>query len=606
MRLEFSDWLIILTYLVITLVIGFWVSRKASEGTESYFLAGRSLPWWWAGTSIAATTFAADTPLAITGIIANDGLSGNWIWLSWIFLHISVAFIFARMWRKSEVITDAELVSLRYSGPQAQGLRLFKAGLYAIVFNCIILGWVLKAMTKVVQPFFTWDEWLPGLVGSLRSIWPADFVLGTPSEALTIFALLGLVAVYSTAGGIRGVILTDLLQLGIALIGSYWFAGIALGEVGGLAGLREGLDTLYGEEHKYLQLFPSSEEGWLAQVKLGFFGLGIYFLVQSYSSNPADGGGYLMQRLGACKDGSHARKAALWFVLLQYVIRIWPWFVVALAALVLIPIGQEETVYGGAVAFVGGDREAAYPALMGLLLRPGVTGVLLVGLLAAFMSTIDTHINWGASYIVNDFYRWLKPDASSKSQVRVARITVAFFAVFAVLVASQINTIGQAWEWIAALGAGLGIPTALRWFWWRINAWAEIGGSALGLAGAFFLFSATDLPFEVRLLVTALFGLAGTLLGVFFGPATDPMTLNTFVKKVDPIGFWGPHGDSARVNRFFSTVLRVAMMIAAVLFSIIAGHRTLLGEPGVALAAIAGALVLGTIAYRSQKDFIHS
>lgn len=589
-----ADWVILGLYLLFALGVGWFVKEKSEAGSESYFLAGRSLPWWWAGMSIAATTFAADTPLAVTGIVASRGISGNWIWLSWLGVHAAVVVYFARTWRRSEMITDAELVELRYSGRPARWLRLTRVGLYAVVYNCIILGWVLRAMVKIVTPFFHWDAWLPSLVGLLARFWPASSPLGTPSEGLTIMALLGIVALYSTLGGIRGVIFTDLVQLSIALIGSFWFAFSAWDAVGGRAGLLEGLTRLYGVDHGYLALFPSSDSGWLAAAGIGAFAFGVYLIVQSYANVPADGGGYLMQRLNTTIDDDHARRASLLFLLLQYVLRAGPWLVVGLVALVLIPLGQEASALGGAAAVVGDDRELAYPVLMLDLLPPIVLGFMVTSLLAAFMSTVDTHINWGASYIVTDLYLPFRPESSPAEQVRLARFAVAGFALAAVLVSFQIDTIEQAWKWVAALGAALGIPTALRWLWWRVNASGELGAMIAGLGIAAVLMLATEVSYELRLILISAASVVGLAFGMLFGPPTDSEVLERFVERVEPLGVWPERRSVRGAHELIRTVLRWLAVSLGTVALIGALHYTvLLGRYGVgALLGILGGLAV--------------
>jgi Na+/proline symporter len=564
------DWTVIGLYLVLALGVGIAVRRRAGRDRESYFLAGRSLPWWWAGLSIAATTFAADTPLAVTGIVATKGMSGNWIWVSWLGVHAAVIVYFAARWRRSGVLTDAELVDLRYSGREAGWLRLFRAGLYGVVYNCIILGWVLRAMVKIVSPFFRWQEWLPGLVSVLEEIWPRSSSLGSPSEGLTIIALLAIVATYSSLGGIRGVIFTDLIQLAIALAGSVWLAILAWDSTGGGTSLVGSLETLYGPDHGYLDLLPDASGGWLTGAGLGSFAFGVYLLVQSYANVPADGGGYLMQRLGTTREPSGARHASLLFVVVQYLVRTWPWLVVAVAALVLVPIGDETTALGGAASAVAGDREMAYPVLMAYLMPPVALGLMVTSLLAAFMSTVDTHINWGASYIVNDVLLRLRPRASNRLQVLVARLAVAGFALAAVLVSFGIDTIEQAWKWVAALGAALGVPTALRWFWWRVNAAGEIGAMVAGLGTALVLTVATDVGFEVRLVVISAASIAGLAAGMLLGPSTDPVVIERFAARVGPHGWW----PGRRFDRALAEVAADGLRWCAVLagtFAIMAG-----------------------------------
>lgn len=530
------DLAIIGAYLMMALAMGLAVRGAAGTDRVSYFLAGRTLPWWWAGLSIAATTFAADTPLAITGIVAARGASGNWMWWSWIGVHAAVVVYFAGRWSKSGVLTDAELLSIRYSGRLADGLRMFRAGLYGVLINALTLGWVLRAMVKIVSPFFDWASWTPGLLAACRAVLP-EGLLGTPSEALTILSLLALVAVYSSAGGLRGVVLTDLVQLGAALVGAGWLAISAWSAAGGRAGIAAGLAAQEGPNHQVLDFFPDLGSGWPSQLGIGAAMFGLYLMVQAYANLPADGGGYFMQRLNATRSPKDARRAAVVFMVLQYVLRTLPWLVVAVAALVLIPRGQEATALGGVAGAVAEDREMAYPVLMGALLPAGGLGLVLTSLLAAFMSTVDTHLNWGASYVVNDLYLRARPHASHRQQIRVARLSVLAFALLAVAVSAQIESIAAAWTWLGVLGAAIGIPTLLRWVWWRVSAASELGALVLGLAAAGLL-TLTGLPYEVRLVLTAGASVLGLGLGMVLGPGTDPATIAGFMERVSPVGVW--------------------------------------------------------------------
>lgn len=592
LALHTIDWAVIGLYLALAMAVGLWASKLAGSGVRSYFLADRSLPWWWAGASIAATTFAADTPLAVAGIIATKGVSGNWIWLAWMGVHAAVVVLFAESWSRSGVMTDAELITRRYSGRPASVLRTARAGLYGLVYNAIILGWVLRAMVKIASPFFHWDVWFPELMQGVALFWPANSALGTPSDGVTIVLLLTLVVVYSGLSGIRGVIVTDLVQLGLALVGSFWFAWLAWEAVGGRAGLSEGLSRLYGPGHHYLDLFPDMP----GATGIAFALFGMYMLVQSYANVPADGGGYLMQRLNATRSPADARKASLLFLVLQYVVRIWPWVVVGLAALVLIPVGAEATALGGAGARVAGDREQAYPVLMGVLLQPGMLGLMVASLLAAFMSTIDTHMNWGASYIVNDLYLRVSPKASVRRQIAVARLAVVGFGVGAVLVSFQIDTIEQAWKWVAALGAALGAPTALRWVWWRVNAVGELGAMAAGLLTVLAL-SQVGWPYETELLVIAGASLLGLAAGMLWGPPTAPETIRQFAADIEPIGFWPGTGMRSGARALAVTALRWGGVVGGTVSMLIGVHAMLLlGQYASGLAWVAGgalALALG-------------
>lgn len=572
------DWVVIGGYLLFALAIGFWVREGSERGRHSYFLADRSLPWWWAGTSIAATTFAADTPLAVTGIVADRGLSGNWLWLSWILLHAAVVAVFARRWWQADVITDAEFIARRYRGPTAGALRTFRAALYGLVYNVIILGWVLRAMGKIVHPLFRWEEWTPGLHGFVGRIMPEQTALGGPSELITIILLVLVVTIYSSLGGIRGVIRTDLVQFALGLVGSIWLAVAAWQAVGGRRGLRDGLAGLYGAEvGQYTALFPSLEHGWAAALGLGSFVLGGYLLVQAFANIPADGGGYLQQRLSASRSARDAQKAAGLFVGLQYLVRTWPWFIVALAAIVLVPIGDAPSQLSPELtAMVREDRELAYPALMVALLPPGVFGLLVVSLLAAFMSTIDTHFNWGASYAVNDIVLRARPDLTDRAQVRAARMAVIAFAVLAVVVATQIDRIEQAWRWVAALGAALGGPTLLRWFWWRVTAVSEFAGGIAGLVTAA-VTAAAGTVYERQLLWIAGASVLAMLVAIVVGPRPSTDDAREFATLTAPPGFWPGRSTSAALRGLGIAVGRTVAVAAIVVAGLWAGHRLWFG-----------------------------
>jgi SSS family solute:Na+ symporter len=593
--LHAGDWLVMGLYMALALGVGFAVKKRAGTDRTSYFLAGRALPWWWAGASMAATTFAADTPLAVTGIIAAKGLSGNWLWLPVMSIHAAVFVFFAANWSRSGVLTDAELIQLRYSGTPARFLRWCRAGLQLLT-NCVVLGWVLRAMVKIASPFFLWEQWIPGLMEWIAPIWPTGTALGTPSEGLTVLVLLLVVGCYSSLGGLRGVILTDLVQLCLALLGSTWLAVIAWRAVDGRAGLLAGLTLQYGHGHQYLDLFPTPGSGWLGAVGISAFIFGLYLIVQSYSHMSADGGGYFMQRLNAARSPRDAQKAAFLFLVIHYLVRVWPWFVVGLVALVLIPLGQEAEALNGAAIVVQGDREMAWPVLMAYLLTPGWLGVVLVSLLAAFMSTVDTHINWGASYIVNDVWLVLHPTASNREQMRVARTAVLLFVVVAIVTSAKIDTIAQAWKWIALLGASLGLPTLLRWLWWRVNAAGEIGAMLGGLCVGTLLTLYTDLPYEIRLIWVATASLIGLLTGIVLGPSTDPECLHRFVDQVSPLGVWphNPMRTSKHVWELAMAIGRWVVVVAGTLLLLIAGHQFLFVGRWI-FSLIAGMMALGLL-----------
>ena len=586
------DWLIIGLYVALAMGVGMAFKRRAGRNRSSYFLAGRALPWWWVGASMAATTFAADTPLAVAGIIADKGLSGNWLWIPAIGVHAAVFILFAANWSRSGVMTDAELIRLRYSGGSAYALRWCRAGLQ-LIQNCVVLGWVLRAMVKVSSPFFLWHEWFPGFMAAVEAVWPTGTALGNASEGMTILVLLLIVGFYSTLGGLRGVVLTDLAQLSLALIGSTWLAVCAWRAVGGRSGLLDGLTALYGPGHAYLDWFPTPGSGWLGAVGVSAAIFGVYIVVQSFSNMSADGGGYFMQRLNAANSPEAASRATLLFLVIHYMVRVWPWFIVGLAALVLIPLGNEAASLNGAGALVAADREMAWPVLMAYLLGPGWLGIVLTSLLAAFMSTVDTHINWGASYLVNDVWLVLRPTASDREQMRVARSAVILFVLLAIVVSARIDTIAQAWKWMATLGAALGLPTLLRWLWWRVNASGEIGAMIAGLSVGTVLALLTDVPYEIRLIWVATASLTGLLAGMFLGPPTEPRKLKQFVDTVQPFGAWPyshPRGGRAALRLAGSW----AAVVGGVLLLLYVGHQGLFEgwQPSV---WIAGVIALGLL-----------
>lgn len=594
-------------YLLFALWVGFWFKQKASKDRTNYFLAGRNIPWWWAGISIAATTFAADTPLLITGIVAHKGLSGNWKWYALIGVHAAVVVFFASFWSRSKIITDAELISIRYSGRPAVFLRFFRAFINGIVINAIVLGWVLSAMVKIATPFFHWEKWFPDWMALFSQVWPSGGALGGPSEGFTIIVLMLIVGVYSSLGGLRGVIFTDMVQFIMALTGSIWMAVLAWNAVGGSNGIIEGMQKWYPNEH-LLEFLPATQSGWLAALDIGGGLFFMYLIVQSFSNINADGGGYIMQRLSSTKNAEEARKASFIFIVFHYLIRIWPWFIVAVAALIIIPKGQETVVFEGAAAKVATDRELAYPFLMSHLLGPGALGLLITSLLAAFMSTVDTHINWGASYVVNDWLMKLKPDASEKLQIRVARYTVLLYALLAITIALQIGTIEKAWEYILYIGAAMGLPTLARWLWWRISASSEIGALLLGLGTAIFLANATTWPYEIRLFITACSSLTGMLLGTFVGPKTEPEVLKKFARQVQPKGLW-PMKDHTPSESFHKFILQWLGLVSGVLMTFYAGQRILFHAEwlkGLVLITLGLVVICWSFFHRSATTDTHS
>lgn len=503
------DYVIIVAYLALSLVLGLLWTRSAGRSIQDFFLSGRRLPWWLAGVSMAATNFSIDTPLAITKYVAESGVAGVWFFWSNSISALLAALLFARLWSRAAVVTDAELIELRYSGRAAAALRLFKGAYFGVFVNCYVLGWVLKAVIKVM----TGVTDLPVL--------------------LALSVCVGVALVYTLASGLDGVVWTDLIQYGIGLAGSIVLAGYALAEVGGPAGLVEGLTTHFGSADALTAFTPIAAEraapGLLQAAASGFeftaMPLSVFFVylgVQWWAYKYSDGGGKHVQRMLACKSENHARGATLFFAMVNYSVQVWPWIITALAALVVL----------GPLA----DPEMGYPLMMARLLPSGMLGLLVVTLLGAFMSTVDTHLNLGAAYIVNDMYkRFLRPDASERHYVVVSRLAMVLLLAAGVGAALSIESIGDAWKFILAFSSGAGLTWILRWFWWRVNAWTEIAAMATsGVTASVLEWGPWKLDYGARLLVVVGISTVAWLVATFVTRPTDEATLVAFLQRVRP------------------------------------------------------------------------
>jgi len=516
------DLVVIGVYLAGTIALGVAFSRRASRDASSYFLAGRSLPWWILGTSMVATTFAADTPLAVTGFVRDHGIWFNWFGWHYVLGQTLAVFLFARFWRRAEVMTDNELIELRYAGKPAAALRGFKAFYFAILYNFIVLGWVLKGMATIAETVLGVDPTLAVLAGAA-------------------FALL-----YALLAGFWGVVVTDVAQFALAMAGSIILAVLAVARIGGIAELKARLAESPLVTSDTMAFIPGGGLG----LEDNFFRFLVFITIMWWAAHNADGGGYLIQRMAAARDERHARAATLWYVIAVNAVRYWPWILAALASLVLVP-----------TLAPGQTSEAAYPLLMRELLGPGLLGLMLVSFFAAFMSTIDTHLNWGASYLINDVYlRFLRPRATARETVLVAKLCVAVMMVLAVIVAFFLTNIGTAWLFVWAMGAGIGPVLILRWFWWRINAWSEITALAASvlMAVGFEIASAVQAGADYRLFATPLqiggLALATHHKALILVPvtilawvavtfATGPVPrehLIAFYRRVRPGGAWRP------------------------------------------------------------------
>lgn len=556
------DWTVIGLYLVATFALGIVFARRASGGVDDYFLAGRSLPWYMVGTSMVATTLAADTPLAVTELVREGGVAGAWYGWSAALGTITAAVFFSKLWRRSNVVTDAELIELRYSGRSARALRVVRALYLSLVVNCLVLGWVIFAMVQIVR-----------------------VVLGVPEE-IVLPVLIAVAVIYSTASGFWGVVATDALQFVVAMIGSIVLAVIALGEAGGVSGLAEGLAHRPGA----LDLFPAADS---TQLPLATFG--IYLSMQWWATRNADGGEYLGQRLFAARSASDAQFGMLWYAACEYVIKLWPLIVIGLASLVLYPDLARH--------------QDAYPRMVAELLPVGVRGLLVASLLAAFMSTIDTHLSWGASYLTNDLYRrFWRPDASERHYVKVSRLAMVAMAALAGVTSLFLTSVADTWKLLLALGAGQGLVVMLRWYWWRINAWSELSAMAASALSTVVAFRVLPDPADYGWRLALIVG-ASTAVWIAVTFATRPVPLEQlrrFYERVRPRGgAWGPvrrEGERGGVGRDLIAWLCGAVFVYGATLGV--GELILgdawLGAGGLALAAASGVATIRLL--RAAED----
>ncbi len=517
MTLTLVDWIIVVAYIVFSLLVGLYFRRRAGKNLESYFISGRSLPWWLVGTSMVATTFAADTPLAITEMVRSHGIWRNWFWWNLALGGILSIFLFARLWQRTGVLTDNELIELRYSGKPAAFLRGFKATYFATLYNFIVMGWVINGMATVIRQ-----------------------LTGLPAE-LAIISCITIALIYSVMSGYWGVVVTDLVQFVLAMAGSIILAVIAVQHAGGMDALMGKLSMTSDFNSNTLSFIPGPSDG------AAFIQFLLFITVMWWSSHNADGGGYLIQRMLSARNEKHATLATLWFNVANYALRVWPWILVALVSMVLLPEIAE--------------KKDAYPAVIKMVLGPGLRGLLVTTFLAAFMSTIDTHMNWGSSYIVNDVYkRFIRRDATERHYVFVSRLVGVLVIVLAAVIAFYLQSIEKAWIFVWAMGAGIGSVLILRWFWWRVSAWSEIAALGASIAvtvglevtafvqnagqGTYSLFATapvifgTEIGLHHKIIMIVPFSVLCWVSVTFLTPPTQRETLHSFHKLVKPGGLW--------------------------------------------------------------------
>lgn len=546
------DALIVLLFVLYCLGAGLGARRQASLSLHEYFLAGRRLRGWKAGVSMAATQFAADTPLLVSGLVATAGIFA--LWRLWIYglAFILMAFVFAVGWRRAGVLTDAELTRIRYSGPGVTPLRLLKALYYGTLINCTVLAMVLVAAVRIAEVFLPWHDWLPaGLYGPLAEFVAASGLRlgqgfsGLPPEVLatnqllSILAILAFTALYSVTGGLRAVVATDVLQFFLAMLGTLAYAWFVLDAAGGLDGLVERLVAHYGQARteRMLSFAPPLEAGELLLPFLLVIGLQWCFQMN------ADGTGYLAQRSMACASDRQARLAALVFTWLQIFLRSLFWLAIAVGLLVLYPFSPAEAGGEGFAA----AREALFVQGIEDLLPSGFRGLMLVGLLAALASTVDTHLNWGASYWSNDVYagvicpHLIRRQPGDRELVWVARLSNLLILAIAMAIMASLDSIQAAWFLSLLFGAGMGAVLMLRWLWERINLYSELAAMLASLIAApllLHLFGTEPRDEWLRLGLMALISTSVALLATFLTLPTDDATLARFYRRVRPVGFW--------------------------------------------------------------------
>jgi solute:Na+ symporter, SSS family len=589
MNLTWIDWSIIAGYFALSLAIGLYFTRRAGEDTEQYFLGGRSIPWWLAGVSIVATTFSSDTPLLVTGITARGGIAGNWVWWAFVLSGMLTVFFFARLWRRANVMTDVEFTAIRYSGREADFLRIFRATYLGIPINAIISGSVTLGMVKILKATIGIDE------------------------TVAILICFGATALYSTLGGFLGVLWTDFFQFILAMIGSIGLAYYSVNAVGGISAIPEGLERTYGSSASGLLSFvPQSESAYLPLVALAVF-LSVQWWAVWYPGAEPGGGGYVAQRMFAAKDEKSSLLATLSFNVMHYTLRPWPWILTALAAMIY--YASEPMMQPGHPAY---DPESGYVRLIVDVLPVGWRGILVAAMVAAYMSTISTQLNWGASYLVNDVYRpYLKKGASEKHYVLISRVASILIMALTGLVALKLGTVTRALDILLSIGAGTGLVLILRWYWWRINAWSEISAMIAAAVVSLTLqygigpgvFGLTDTPhdaqvfFAYSLVITTAIVTVIWLLVTFITKPTENATLLAFYRRTRPSAAgWQPIASQApEIQSTGSNGVRLRQWLlgcALIYFSLFGVGRIIFGQylQGVIFLVIALASAWGVLA----------
>ncbi len=579
MQLTWIDVSVIALYFVFNLGVALYLRKRATQSVSDFFLSGRNVTWWLAGTSMVATTFAADTPLVVTGLVAKNGIAGNWIWWSMVFSGMLTVFFYAKLWRRAGVLTDVEFAEIRYSGRPAVFLRGFRAAYLGLPINLIIMGWVNLAIVKILV-----------------------LVLGvTKIEALVIaLGIMAITASISTISGLWGVLWTDLFQFILKMGMVILLAVFAVNASGGMGSLMTRLHEIDSTRTggSVLSLVPDLNSAWMPLITF-FVYIAVNWWASWYPGAEPGGGGYVAQRIFSAKDEKHSLLATLWFNLAHYALRPWPWIIVGLVAVAR---------FHGDPSFEA-DPESGYVRVLISDLPAALRGLMLAAFAAAYMSTIGTQLNWGASYLVNDLYkRFMARTRSERHYVRASQVVTILLMVLSVLVTLSMDSIAGAWKFLMAIGAGTGLVYILRWFWWRINAWSEISAMAaafitsLTLTFGFKLDEGNPVDFAWLLLITV--GITSVVwLTVTFLTQPEPKEiLLSFYRRVRPNpAFWGPIAAEAtdvspeRDGLFnMGNWLAGCLMIYAFLFG---AGKIILGEPATGIVFLSAGLIAGGYIY---------
>jgi len=569
MILATLDWILILSFFAIFLIIGLLVAKRSGKNTREFFLSGRNMPWWLLGISMVATTFSADTPNLVTDIVRQNGISGNWVWWTFLITGMLTVFVYAKLWRRSKVLTDLQFYELRYSGREAAFLRGFRALYLGVFFNVMIMASVCLAAIKIGGILFNLAPWECVLYASIITV------------------------AYSSLGGLRGVIFTDFLQFIVAMVGSVWAAYyiVSMPEIGGL----ENLLTHENVSDK-LNFLPDFNDTKSLLVLL-IIPIAVQWWSVWYPGAEPGGGGYIAQRMLSAKDEKNAIGATLLFNVAHYALRPWPWIIIALASLVLYPtLGDISNEFPDAVL----GHDLGYPAML-TNLPPGLLGLVVASLVAAFMSTISTHLNWGSSYISLDFYkRFMKPEASEKELVTVGRISTVILMALSALLALALSSALSTFAILLQIGAGTGLIFILRWFWWRVNAYSEITGMVVSFVMAlFFEFVELGLEDYEKLIYGVAVTTISWIIATLVTRPTATKTLANFYNSVTPYGMgWNSFKRKAAANNIplKTTNDKFTIDLASMLLGILFVYSSLFATGYVIYGNILGASILISIA----------